>query len=172
MKKPRLNRFTFISALSVFLLFCISSVFPVLAGTRDVLNAVDAVELRMKSVADRIHNWMEPGSKEFKSSKLLMDELRKMSYTVTGDLLVPADLVEDGVAKTAFKAELKGKRSGPTITIMLEYDALPHGHACGHNLIAGSGMLAAAALAKLMPNLPGTVRVVGTPDEERGSLGG
>jgi amidohydrolase len=64
-----------------------------------------------------------------------------------------------------------GKGPGPTVTLMLEYDALPNGHSCGHNLIATSGLLAAAGLAKAMADTPGRVVVVGTPDEERGSLG-
>jgi amidohydrolase len=49
---------------------------------------------------------------------------------------------------------------------------LPNGHACGHNLIAASGLLAAAGLAKVMKETPGRVVVIGTPDEERGSMGG
>ena len=95
-----------------------------------------------------------------------------MGYKVTGDLKVPDDLVKDGIAKTAFKAEMAGKGPGPTVTIMLEYDALAIGHACGHNLIATSGLMAAAGLAKVMKDTPGRVFVIGTPDEERGSLGG
>jgi len=55
---------------------------------------------------------------------------------------------------------------------MLEYDALANGHSCGHNLIATSGLMAAAGLAKMMKDTPGRVLVIGTPDEERGSLGG
>lgn len=55
---------------------------------------------------------------------------------------------------------------------MLEYDALPNGHSCGHNLISGSGLLAVAGLSKVMKELPGRLLVIGTPDEERGSLGG
>ena len=55
---------------------------------------------------------------------------------------------------------------------MLEYDALPNGYSCGHNLISGSGLLAAAGLSKVMKDLPGRLLVIGTPDEERGSLGG
>ncbi len=73
--------------------------------------------------------------------------------------------------KNRFRAELKGKGPGPTITIMLEYDALANGHSCGHNLIATSGLLAAAGLAKIMADTPGRVIVMGTPDEERGARG-
>lgn len=53
---------------------------------------------------------------------------------------------------------------------MLEYDAPANGHACGHNLIATSGLMAAAGLARVMKETPGRVVVIGTPDEERGSL--
>jgi amidohydrolase len=95
-----------------------------------------------------------------------------MGFHVTGDLKVPEDLVKGGVAKTAFRAELQGSRPGPTITIMLEYDALQNGHSCGHNLIAASGLLAAAGLAKHIQGTAGRLLVIGTPDEERGSLGG
>jgi amidohydrolase len=100
-----------------------------------------------------------------------MEELRKLGFTVSGDLKVPTDLVKDGIARTAFRAELQGKGPGPTVTIMLEYDALKNGHACGHNLIATSGLMAAAGLASVMKETPGRVLVIGTPDEERGSLG-
>jgi len=96
----------------------------------------------------------------------------RLGFKVTGDLKVPPDLVTGGISKTGFRAELKGNGPGPTITIMLEYDALPNGHSCGHNLIATSGLLAAAGLAAVMPETSGRILVIGTPDEERGSLGG
>ncbi|GAK60111.1 peptidase M20D family protein [Candidatus Vecturithrix granuli] len=158
--------------LSVVLLASGIGVFPAWGSSEEVIVAVDEAAANCKNIAQQIFEFKEPGREEFKSSQLLMEELRKLGYTVTGDLPVPADLVEGGISKTAFKAELQGKGDGPTITIMLEYDALSNGHSCGHNLISGSGMLAASALAKLMPNLPGKVMVIGTPDEERGSLGG
>lgn len=142
------------------------------ADPQKVIAAVDAASANGQTVSQKIFEWKEPGQQEFKSSQLLMEELRKLGYKVTGDLKVPADLVKDGIAKTAFRAELMGKGPGPTITLMLEYDALKNGHACGHNLIATSGLLAAAALAQVMKETAGRVLVIGTPDEERGSLGG
>ena len=57
------------------------------------------------------------------------------------------------------------------VTIILEYDALKNGLACGHNSIATS-LLVAAGLAGVMKETPGHIFVIGTPDEERGSLGG
>ena len=44
---------------------------------------------------------------------------------------------------TAFRAET-GEDGGLTVGLICEYDALPEvGHACGHNLIAESGVAAA-----------------------------
>lgn len=141
-------------------------------GSTSLLSAIDEASVACKNVSDQIFEFKELGQQEFKSSALLKEELAKLGFKVTGDLPVPEDLVQGGIAKTAFKAELQGKGPGPTVTIMLEYDALKNGHSCGHNLIAGSGLLAASALAKHMKELPGRLVVIGTPDEERGSLGG
>ena len=44
---------------------------------------------------------------------------------------------------TAFRATVGTSDSGPHVAVMCEYDALPGiGHACGHNLIAESGVAA------------------------------
>ncbi|GAA1561331.1 M20 family metallopeptidase [Brevibacterium picturae] len=64
-----------------------------------------------------------------------------------------------------------GAGGGRTIAILAEYDALPEiGHACGHNLIAASGVgafLALHALCERDPSaVPGTVVLLGTPAEE------
>ena len=142
------------------------------ADSQKVVSTIDANSAAFRVVSQKIFDFKELGQQEFKSSQLLMEELRKLGFTVSGDLKVPADLVKDGIAKTAFRAELQGKGPGPTVTIMLEYDALKNGHACGHNLIATSGLMAAAGLASAMKETPGRIVVVGTPDEERGSLGG
>jgi amidohydrolase len=150
----------------------VSLAVPAGADTAKVVAAADAAAANCQAVSQKIFELKEPGRQEFKSSQLLMEELKKLGYNVTGDLKVPDDLIEGGISKTAFRAEMNGKGPGPTVTIMVEYDALPNGHSCGHNLIATSGLLAASALAKVMPETPGRVMVIGTPDEERGSLGG
>ena len=68
---------------------------------------------------------------------------------------------------TAFRAEYG---SGPlVIGICAEYDALPGiGHACGHNIIAASGVGTALALAEVADELGLTVVLLGTPAEEAG----
>ncbi|MBI5592590.1 MAG: M20 family metallopeptidase [Deltaproteobacteria bacterium] len=139
---------------------------------KKVVAGIDSASGNARRVSQQIFDFKELGQQEFKSSSLLMEELRKLGFSVTGDLKVPDDLIKDGISKTAFRAELQGKGPGPTITIMLEYDALKNGHACGHNLIATSGLMAAAGLADVMKETPGRILVIGTPDEERGSLGG
>ena len=161
-----------IKSAAAVMLLCLLIAMPAWADTAKILSAVDEASASCRDVSRKIWEWKEPGQKEFKSAGLLKEELRKLGYQVSGDLKVPADLVPGGVAKTAFRAEMKGKGPGPTVTVMLEYDALANGHACGHNLIATSGLLAAAGLAKVMKDTPGRVLVIGTPDEERGSLGG
>src|SRR5512137_1937215 len=161
-----------IKTAAAVMLLCLLVAVPAWAEPAKILSAVDEAGTSCRDVSRKIWEWKEPGQKEFKSAGLLKEELRKLGYQVSGDLKVPADLVPGGVAKTAFRAEMKGKGPGPTVTVMLEYDALANGHACGHNLIATSGLLAAAGLAKVMKETPGRVLVVGTPDEERGSLGG
>jgi amidohydrolase len=68
---------------------------------------------------------------------------------------------------TAIRAELTGASAGPTIAVLSEYDALPGiGHACGHNVIAATGVGAFLALASVKDELPGRVVFLGTPAEE------
>jgi amidohydrolase len=79
--------------------------------------------------------------------------------------------IRRGVAglPTAFVARRRGRRAGPRIALLAEYDALPEiGHACGHNLI-GAGACGAAALAARFLDR-GEILVFGTPAEE--TIGG
>lgn len=70
---------------------------------------------------------------------------------------------------TSFEASIG--QGGRQVVFCAEYDALPNiGHACGHNLIATSSFAAfmgtAHALSTL--NIPGRLRLLGTPAEEGG----
>jgi len=129
---------------------------------------------RIVEISDRIWEFAELGLIEFKSSKLLADELEKHGFKV-----------ERGVAgmPTAFVATYgEGK---PVIGIMGEYDALPGlsqkvvpwkeplkpgapGHGCGHNIHGTSGMAAAIAVKMAMEKygLKGTIKFFGCPAEE------
>ncbi|WP_406294622.1 amidohydrolase [Embleya sp. NBC_00888] len=111
------------------------------------------------ALSRRIHAHPEPAFAEHRASAWCADVLRAHGYAVTA----PAFGLD-----TAFVASIG---SGPiTVAIACEYDALPGlGHACGHNLIAAAGVGAALALGPVADRLGLTVRVVGTPAEERGA---
>ena len=71
--------------------------------------------------------------------------------------------------ETAFVATLHGRNSGPTVAFLAEYDALPGlGHACGHNLMGTASVGAGMAMMAVLPELTGTIQVIGTPAEEAG----
>lgn len=108
-------------------------------------------------VSRRIHEEPELGHQEYKASKLLAEELKRHGYDVK--------LGVSGM-ETAFIAS-RGKKKGPTVGILAEYDALPGiGHACGHNLIATSALGAAIGIAGVADDLPGNVVIYGVPAEE------
>jgi len=107
------------------------------------------------SIALKIHGLAEVGSREYESSKLLVETLRTEGFSVTGEYM--------GIP-TAFRAE-KRLGEGPTVCFLAEYDALPGvGHACGHNVIAAAAILAAVKAAARLK--AGRIVVIGTPDEE------
>lgn len=90
------------------------------------------------------------------------------------DLLTQV-LVDHGVETTrhaydvATGFEGRAGTDGPTIAVLLEYDALPGiGHACGHNVIAAAGLGAGLAAATVAEALGGSLRILGTPAEEGG----
>ncbi|PFH51126.1 hypothetical protein AMATHDRAFT_59581 [Amanita thiersii Skay4041] len=73
---------------------------------------------------------------------------------------------------TAWRATFSHGTGGRTIGINSEMDALEGiGHACGHNLIAISGVAVACALkaAFIKFNLSGKISILGTPAEEGGA---
>jgi amidohydrolase len=99
-------------------------------------------------------------------------EERFAAETLTGWLAENGFSVERGVGglETAFVARHEGSAPGPTVAILMEYDALPGvGHGCGHNLIGAGCALAAIAAAEAFPDHPGTLLAIGTPGEEGGS---
>ncbi|HEX3430909.1 MAG TPA: M20 family metallopeptidase [Rhizomicrobium sp.] len=125
---------------------------------KDVAAAVDAMRAELLGLSHAIHQEPELALEEFKAAKRLSDAVALHDLPVQREAF--------GV-NTAYASEF-GKGSGPVIAVLSEYDALPGvGHACGHNIIATAGFGAAMALAKLGARLPGRVRYLGTPAEER-----
>jgi amidohydrolase len=125
---------------------------------KDVESLVDSMREELLSLSHAIHAEPELALEEVKAAARLTAGVESHG--------IQAQREAFGL-KTAYAAEF-GKQSGPTIAILSEYDALPGiGHACGHNIIATAGFGAAMALSKLGARLPGRVRYLGTPAEER-----
>jgi amidohydrolase len=126
---------------------------------QEVCAGVDAMRDELLRVSRAIHAHPELAFEEHQAALLLTGLLRKAGLEV-----------ESGAygLETAFAADF-GPAAAPCVALLAEYDALPEiGHACGHNLIAAAGVGAGLALASLGDALPGRVRVLGTPAEERG----
>lgn len=123
---------------------------------KDACAAVDAMRCELLDLSHTIHGEPELALEEFKAAAHLSEAVERHGLIVQREAF--------GLA-TGYAAEF-GREGGPVIAILSEYDALPGiGHACGHNIIATSGLGAALALSKL--KLPGRVRYLGTPAEER-----
>ena len=125
---------------------------------KEVASIVDGMQAELLALSHAIHGEPELALEEHKAAARLTSAIESRNIAVQRGAF--------GL-ETAYVSEF-GKSSGPNIAILSEYDALPGvGHACGHNIIATSGLGAAMALAKLGAKLPGRVRYLGTPAEER-----
>jgi amidohydrolase len=96
----------------------------------------------------------ELGSHEHKAHDWFVTNLESRGFTVT-----PRYLGMD----TAFLATSGSGR--PNIGLFAEYDALPNGHACGHNVASAFAYGLALVLAA-SAEFHGAVYLFGTPDEE------
>ncbi|MFN8506623.1 MAG: M20 family metallopeptidase [Dehalococcoidia bacterium] len=128
------------------------------ARRRKAKERIDAISADLRQVSLSIHENPETNWQEHHAHKVL-----------TGYLEAEGFHVERGAfgMETAFRAV--AGQGGPVIAVMCEYDALPGiGHACGHNLIAISGLAAAAGMLAVLEPGEGTVVVLGSPAEEGG----
>ena len=128
----------------------------------------------LTTISDEIWRYAELGLVEYKSSKLISEELKKHGFKI-----------EMGVANipTAFVAKWGSGR--PIIGVLGEYDALPGisqkpvpykepivegapGHGCGHNIHGVSGMAGAIAAKYALEKsgIPSSVKFFGCPAEE------
>lgn len=132
-----------------------------------MLEIVDEKRTLIHHVAKQIWEFREVGWQEVKSSAFLAEKFENEGFHVKRGLIGKHPKFNHTIdLPTAFMAEFGEKNSGPTIGILLEYDALPNGHACGHNLISSAGFTAAIALKKAFENGHGRVLAFGTPAEE------
>ena len=126
----------------------------------EIDTAVDTVAQTLIDVSHAIHARPELAFEEHFACETLTSTLRDHALPVeTGVYTLP----------TAFESTINPDRDGPTVAVLAEYDALPNiGHACGHNIIATTALGAALALNTVASQLPGRVKLLGTPAEERG----
>lgn len=130
---------------------------------------------RYGMMSDAIWSYAELGMQEFKSMKVIADELERNGFQV-----------ERGVAGLPTALEATWGSGRPVLGLMAEYDALPGlsqkgdvphqdplvagapGHGCGHNQQGPAAVAAALALKATMEEfgIGGTIKVYGGPAEE------
>lgn len=124
------------------------------------LRAIDELRRELEEAARAIHAEPELAFEERRSAERLAAVLRSAGVPVTRPY---------GGLETAFLAEIDGAE-GPVIALCAEYDALPViGHGCGHNLHGTSCVGAFLGVRAALGRVPGRLRLVGTPAEERGN---
>ena len=133
------------------------------AAKRAVTEFIDNHATTLLDVSHDIHSHPELAFAEHRACSTLCTAAEGFGHAVT----VPAYGLD-----TAFEA-FTVSAAGPRLDILAEYDALPGiGHACGHNLIATAALGAAVALGDLARRtpaaMPGSIRLLGTPAEEKG----
>ncbi len=120
-------------------------------------SAVERRHAQAAALSDDLAAHPEVAGEEVRSSQKIVDILREAGYEVEYPYLD---------RPTGFRGVLKNGE-GPTVGILVEYDALPGiGHACGHCVHGSMSVLAALAMADLRDKFHGTVYVYGTPAEE------
>lgn len=129
---------------------------------RDLDAAVAELAPSLRDLAVALHGDPETAFEEKRAAQRLAD-------------LIAADGLDAQVGvfgrETGVAAEFTAGTGGHTVAVLAEYDALPDlGHACGHNIIAATGVGAFLALHRLTQRHPdafcGRVRFLGTPGEE------
>ena len=130
-----------------------------------------------------IHQHPELSNREFRTAKLVAEHLRKLGVEV-----------RTGVAHTGVVGVLRGAKASPVVALRADMDALPvteavdlpfaskvrttyNGqevgvmHACGHDAHVAMLMGAAEVLSGLSKQLPGTVKFIFQPAEEKAPEG-
>lgn len=120
----------------------------------------DSYKSELKELNEYIYNNPELGLKEFKAANAHTRILKKYGFEV-----------QLGFAgfETAFIATYRTKTTNskiPRIAILAEYDALPIGHGCGHNIFGVTSVAAAILVKDFMKDCVGEIVLIGTPAEE------
>ncbi|KAI9276685.1 hypothetical protein BDA99DRAFT_493879 [Phascolomyces articulosus] len=125
-----------------------------------ITETINGLDAELRDISLKIHDNPELGEHEYQASRLLTEYLETKGFRVTR---------EAAGMPTAFIAEYSNSTEGRRVGFCSEFDALPGvGHACGHNLIAISGLACAIATKALLERnlIKGSVVLYGTPAEE------
>ncbi len=134
-----------------------------MSNKQEILDYIENKKYDYVEISHRIHERPELGNEEIFASRTLIDKLKENGFDIETDIAGHA---------TGFIATYDSEKEGPTIGYLAEYDALPGlGHACGHNIIGTSSVLAGSALKQVVDNVGGKVVVLGCPAEEGGENG-
>ncbi len=128
---------------------------------REIDTYIEEQREALVDLSTKIYENPELAFEEYYASEVLVEFLDGYGFQTTKPF---------GGLDTAFEATYTHGEGGPVIGVMAEYDALVNGHACGHNIIAASGVGAGIAVKKMLEenNINGTIKVIGTPAEEEG----
>jgi len=163
--------------LAFILLFSSLSISQALSSKQKEIidQKVEALKEELIRIRRDIHQHPELGNREFRTSALVAEHLRKLGLEVT-----------TGVAKTGVVGLLRGGKPGVTVVVRADMDALPitelnqvpyasvnQGvmHACGHDVHTTIGLGVATVLSQLKDELPGTVKFIFQPAEEGSPTG-
>lgn len=125
-----------------------------------LFSTVDRLSTTLYDMSDRIFDHPELQFEEQFAAGLLCDAFERAGFEVERGL---------GSLPTAFRASWRSGEGGPTLGLLAEYDALPMGHACGHQMQGPAIYGAAVALKEHLGTMPCKIVVYGTPGEEGGA---
>lgn len=132
-----------------------------------VAQEIDASAQWIEEVSGHIMRNPESGYREFQTAQYVQDQFDDMGVNYRA-----------GLARTGVKAQLKGRKPGPSVAILGEMDSLimpghpfadPEtnaAHACGHNAQIASMLGAGRALKTVINHLDGNVVLFAVPAEE------
>ena len=123
-----------------------------------VSKIVDRLAPELRKLALDIHDNPELGLQEYKACAWQKELLGRYGFAIEDNF---CDI------ETSYKAVYKGRKPGPKIAFLAEYDALPElGHGCGHNLIAMVSVGCGIACREFADEYGAQIDVIGTPAEE------
>jgi len=137
---------------------------------KDILAHTRKVHAAQVKWRRHIHQYPEISNEEFETTAFLRKQVKRLGLKIL-PLKMPTGLL----------AEIRGSKSGPTVAIRADIDALPvleqtglpfaskikgRMHACGHDLHTATVLGTAAVLTKMREHLAGNVRFLFQPAEE------